>query len=163
MIKTALQRRRARTIALLLNLHAWQMLYAGIRPMATRFLTLPQLKTLLKAGLTITLDCSEAITLIFRLAGFQDPNGCGYNGTGYTGTMLEHLRHFSDWSQVHVGTIIVIGGGTGEHAVMVTKPNGDNPMVFTHGSHAKAAIWDFKTEMTYHVGQPYTLLAVDNL
>jgi hypothetical protein len=163
MIRTALQRRRARTIAQLLNLYAWAVLYLEKRPMVTRFLTLPQLEAALKAGHTITMDCSEAVTLIFRLAGFKDPNGKGYNGEGYTGDMLDHLRHFDNWSKVHVGTLIVIGGGTGEHVVMVTHPNGDNPEVFSHGSHAHLAIWGFRTEMTYHPGQPYTLLAVDNL
>jgi hypothetical protein len=34
------------------------------------------------------LDCSSACTWYRWVAGLSDPNGFGYNGTGYTGTML---------------------------------------------------------------------------
>jgi hypothetical protein len=163
MVKTALQRRRAKALMKLLNLYAWSVLYAQIRPMQTASLTLKALRKLLKLGHTITMDCSEAVYLILRLAGFNVRKAGYIAGTGYTGTLLAFLRHFTDWNQVHVGTIIVIGYGTGDHAVMVYKPNGDNPLVYTHGSHARSAIWSFQEEMTYHPGQPYTLLAVDNL
>lgn len=163
MIKTALQRRRARTIAQLLNLHAWQLLWAEVRPMQTRSLTLAALKKLLGLGKDLTMDCSESVTLIFRLAGFGDPNGLGYNGQGFTGTMLEHLPTFTDWSQVHVGTLIVFGEGNGTHVVMVVKPNGTNPLVFSHGSHARAAIWSMDVERQYHQGEIERLLAVSAL
>lgn len=163
MIKTALQRRKAKTIATLLNQYSWSVLYAEIRPMATRSLTLKALQTALKLGHTITMDCSEAVTLIFRLAGFKDPNGLGYDGQGYTGTLL-HLPHFTDYKQAHVGTLIVFEEGPGPaHVVMVVKPNGTNPMVYTHGSHARSAIWDLNTERAYHPGQKVTLCAVAGL
>lgn len=162
-VKTGPQRQRAKTIAQLLNRYAWQCLYAQVRPMQTRSLTLKSLTSLLENGKDIEMDCSEAVTLIFRLAGFQDPNGLGYNGQGYTGTMLQHLPHFTDWAQVHVGTLIVFGAGTGTHVVMVVKPNGQNPLVYSHGSHARGAIWDLNTERQYHQGEPITLLAVAGL
>lgn len=162
-MRSILKRRRAKTVAYLLNRYAWLFLYAQIRPMPTRSLTLKTLTAILKAGRTITDDCSGAVTLIFRLAGFNDPNGLGYNGDGYTGDMLAHLRHFTDWNQVHVGTLIVYGYGTGTHVVMVVKPDGDNPLVFTHGSHAHSTIWRLAQEDLYHVGEPKTLLAVDTL
>lgn len=163
MIKTAWQRQRAKMIANLLNLYAWSVLYAEVRPMQTRSLTMAALRKLLKLGHTITMDCSEAVTLIFRLAGFADPNGLHYSGDGNTGTMLAHLRHFTDWGEAHTGTLIVFGAGTGDHVVMVIKPNGNNPTVYTHGMHARSAIWTLNEERAYHVGQPETLLAVDNL
>lgn len=163
MIKTALQRRKAKTIMAMLNRYAWSVEYAQIRPMQTASLTLKALQTLLKLGKTITMDCSEAVYLILRLAGFNVQKAGYIAGTGYTGTLLAKLRHFDDWAQVHVGTVIVIGHGTGDHAVMVYEPDGDNPWVYSHGSHARSAIWRWSTEMTYHVGQPYQLLAVDNL
>lgn len=36
------------------------------------------------------LDCSSACTWYRWVAGLSDPNGFGYNGYGFTGTMLEH-------------------------------------------------------------------------
>ena len=36
------------------------------------------------------MDCSQFATWCFKSAGAADPNGLGYNGAGYTGTMLNH-------------------------------------------------------------------------
>jgi cell wall-associated NlpC family hydrolase len=36
----------------------------------------------------LRLDCSEFVTLVYKAAGVVDPNGRGYNGTGYTGTLV---------------------------------------------------------------------------
>lgn len=33
------------------------------------------------------LDCSSSVTLIYKAAGLPDPNGRGYDGQGYTGTL----------------------------------------------------------------------------
>lgn len=38
------------------------------------------------------LDCSSAVTEIFRESGRPDPNGLGYNGYGFTGTLWNHGR-----------------------------------------------------------------------
>lgn len=163
MIKTAAQRRKAKTIMALLNQYSWSVEYAEVRPMATRSLTLKALQTLLKLGKTITCDCSEAITLICRLSGFTDPNRESYNGYGNT-TSLLNLPHFTDYKEVHVGTIIVFPEGPGPaHAVMVYEPNGTNPLVYTHGSHARSAIWSLETEKSYHLGQQVILCAVAGL
>lgn len=163
MIKTALQRRKAKTIMKLLNLYAWSVDYAEIRPMATRHLTLAALLTLLKLGKTITMDCSEAVYLILRLAGFTLPYSVIQLGEGNTTTLLT-LPHFTDWKEVHVCTVIVFPEGPGPaHAVMVYEPNGTNPLVYTHGSHARSAIWSLETEKTYHPGQEPVLCAVAGL
>lgn len=37
-------------------------------------------------------DCSAAATWAYFVAGAPDPNGAGYNGTGYTGTLARHGR-----------------------------------------------------------------------
>lgn len=160
---TQTQRNQLVNIANMLNHYAPQVLYAEVRPMSTRDLTLSQLRCRFISGGTITCDCSESVTLMFRLAGLKDPNGLNYDGYGYTGDMLDHLPHFTDWEEVHEGTLIVFGAGTGTHVVMVTRPNGQNPMVYSHGSHANSAIWDLDTERTYHPGEPMTLLAIADL
>lgn len=160
---TQTQRNHLVRLANLLNKYAAQVDYAEVRPMSTRSLTQTQLTCRLQTGGHITCDCSESVTLMFRLAGLHDPNGLQYDGYGYTGTMLDHLPHFTDWERAHEGTLIVFGAGTGTHVVMVTRPNGDNPEVYSHGSHANSAIWPFATERTYHEGEPITLLAIEDL
>lgn len=160
---TERQRDKMVWIAQYLNAHAELCHYAEIRPMTTRGLTLGSMEEAFKRGVHITMDCSESVTLICRLAGLQDPNGEGYDGYGYTGTMLAHLKHFTDWNEVHKGTLIVFGAGTGTHVVMVVQPNGENPLVYSHGSYASHAIWDLNTERTYHEGEPLTLLAIEDL
>lgn len=161
---TATQRRHEVTIAKLLNRYAEQVLWAEVRPMSTRFMTLAELMLRLEAGRQITMDCDESCTLIARLASLKDPNGQNYDGEGSTGALLTHLPHFSDWSKVHPGTLIVLGAYPGIHAVMVLSPAGRNPIVYSHGSHARAAIWDLATELTYHPpGILVTLLEIADL
>ena len=38
----------------------------------------------------INADCSAFVTWCYWIAGADDPNGLGYNHTGYTGTLLSH-------------------------------------------------------------------------
>lgn len=160
---TELQRDHAIGLCYVLNQYALDVDYEQVRPMQTRNLTEPELYRDLEAGKPVTMDCSESCTLIARLAGWRDPNGLLYDGYGYTGTMLSHLPHFTNWSEVHKGTLIVFGSYPGTHVVMCVEPNGDNPLVYSHGSHVNHAIWSFKTEVTYHPDQPITLLAVEGL
>lgn len=160
---TQTQRNHLVRLAQLLNHYAPDVDYAQVRPMRTRGLTQSRLTTDLQHSIPVTMDCSESVTLMFRLAGLQDPNGLQYDGYGYTGTMLDHLPHFTDYGELHKGSLIVYGGGTGEHVVMVTAPNGANPDVYSHGSHAPHAIWSLETENQYHPGQPRTLLAIEDL
>jgi hypothetical protein len=81
----------------------------------------------------VTMDCSESVTLLCRLAGLQDPNGFHYDCTGYTGTLLHHLPHYSSPLAAKVGALVVFGPGSGHHVCMVRTP-GDDPMLFSHGS-----------------------------
>ena len=160
---TQTQRGHLVRLANLLDEHANLVKYAEVRPMSTARLTETQLRCRFTVGNTITCDCSESVTLMFRLAGLNDPNGLGYDGEGYTGTMLHHLPHFTDWQEVHEGTLIVFGEYPGTHVVMVTAPNGENPLVYSHGSYSDHAIWDLNTERRYHLGEPLTLLAIADL
>jgi hypothetical protein len=40
-------------------------------------------------------DCSGFATLMVKWSGAGDPNGSGFNGQGYTGTMLGHCEHIT--------------------------------------------------------------------
>ena len=41
--------------------------------------------------LPLATDCSGFVTLCYKWAGAPDPNGRGYDGYGYTGTLLQHM------------------------------------------------------------------------
>ncbi len=49
--------------------------------------------------LPFTTDCSGFVTMLARWAGLPDPNGLGYSGSGYTGTLLTHLLPIPSSSQ----------------------------------------------------------------
>lgn len=85
----------------------------------------------LKAGLPLTTDCSGFVTLCYRLAGAPDPNGLGYNGSGYTGTLLSHGQHIP-LAFVQPGDVVVYGPGTGWHTALVVKA-GSDPLTVSHG------------------------------
>ena len=76
-------------------------------------------------------DCSGSITGIFYSVGAPDPNGLNYNGQGYTGTMLNHLKRIPR-SQLRRGDLVVFGPGTGHHVCLVIK-GGADPVLFSHG------------------------------
>jgi cell wall-associated NlpC family hydrolase len=61
--------------------------YAQVRPMAS---------SLLDAEAYTTTDCSSFVTLCYKAAGARDPNGRDYDGTGYTGTLVEQGRWVDD-------------------------------------------------------------------
>lgn len=107
--------------------------YKQVRPMTTRRFLEQQLADQFKAKKTISMDCSESVTLLCRLAGLADPNGSDYNGYGFTGTMLANLKHYSDPTLADVGAIVVFGPGDGDHACMVRK-HGTDPLLFSHGT-----------------------------
>ena len=62
-------------------------------------------------------DCSGFVTDCYKWAGAPDPNGYGYNGQGYTGTLLNHMRQIMR-SQLRIADLIVYGYFPGEHVVM---------------------------------------------
>src|ERR671937_861159 len=70
--------------------------YAPVRPIPLRR-TLP-----------LTTDCSGFVTLCYYLAGAPDPNGLGYSGEGWTGTLLRHLPHIGH-AAARPGDVVVWG------------------------------------------------------
>lgn len=77
----------------------------------------------------IRTDCSGSVTIDYELGGGPDPNGLGFNGEGYTGTMIYHgarvtVPRMSDL--VFYGNQ---GGGIPEHVVIA----GGNGLCVTFG------------------------------
>jgi cell wall-associated NlpC family hydrolase len=79
--------------------------------------------------LPLTTDCSGFVTICFFLAGAPDPNGLGYSGQGYTGTLLEHLV---STGELKTGDLVVWGAYPGRHCAIVLEP-GEDPLLASHG------------------------------
>jgi cell wall-associated NlpC family hydrolase len=79
--------------------------------------------------LPLTTDCSGFVTLCYFLAGAPDPNGLGYSGEGWTGTLL---RHLVPTDELRAGDVVVWGGYPGRHCAIVLEP-GDDPLMCSHG------------------------------
>lgn len=137
--------------------------YVQRRPMQLTRLSFAEVERILRSGGRITGDCSESVTALFKWAGCKDPNGNNYNGSGFTGTMLAHLPHYSDPARAHVGALCVWGGGSGEHVAMVIQRNGSNPIMFSHGGTIGPLRISLDVESSFHRGVPRTFLDVGHL
>ena len=76
-------------------------------------------------------DCSAFVTYCYSWAGAPDPNGQGYNGQGYTGTLLSHGTSITK-AQAVPGDVIVYGKGTGDHTALIVEA-GNDPMTVSMG------------------------------
>ena len=81
--------------------------------------------------LPLTTDCSGFVTLCYYLAGAPDPNGLGYSGQGYTGTLLDHLDPIGP-AGARRGDVVVWGAYPGRHCAIVLEA-GDDPLLASHG------------------------------
>jgi cell wall-associated NlpC family hydrolase len=79
----------------------------------------------------LRLDCSGFVTLCYAWAGAPDPNGLDYDGQGYTGTLLAHLRPVP-LDGVQRGDLVVWGRPPGVHTALVLEP-GRDPLLCSHG------------------------------
>jgi cell wall-associated NlpC family hydrolase len=79
--------------------------------------------------LPLTTDCSGFVTLCYFLASAPDPNGLGYSGEGWTGTLLRHLE---PTDELRAGDVVVWGAYPGHHCAIVLEP-GDDPLMCSHG------------------------------
>jgi peptidoglycan hydrolase-like protein with peptidoglycan-binding domain len=73
-------------------------------------------------------DCSSFSTWTYWGAGVPDPNGLGYNGWGYTGTLAQHGNRTTN---PQPGDLALYGYGAPYHHVVVYIGNG---MCISHGS-----------------------------
>lgn len=158
---TALQRQHMAGLMRWLIVYEPQVHYGQVRPMRTVHLREQQLAAIFAAGQGVTLDCSETATLVCRLAGLADPNGRGYDGTGYTGTMLDYLPHYSEPEAAGVGALVVYGPGTGDHVSQVIEPGAD-PLLFSHGVERGPVAVRFSVQRKAH-RQPVTFLNIGKL
>jgi hypothetical protein len=79
--------------------------------------------------LPLTTDCSGFVTLCYYLAGAPDPNGLGYSGQGWTGTLLDHLPRVAE---PRPGDIVVFGAYPGKHCAIALEA-GPDPLLASHG------------------------------
>lgn len=159
------QRQHLHRLMRLLLDHEPAVHYAQVRPMRTATIhTEAQLAAALDSPAGVTADCSEIVTLLLRLAGCHDPNRRGYDGTGYTGTMLASLPHYTNPKGANTGALVVFGPRTGDHVAMVLEPDGKggNPHLFSHGAERGPLDVTLRTERKYH-RPPVTLLSIAGL
>jgi hypothetical protein len=138
--------------------------YGQVRPMPTRTIrTLVELHAKVETRAGITMDCSESVTLLCKLAGLSDPNGLRYDGAGNTETMLGHLSHYYSPRSAGVGALVVFGVGhlATEHVCMVRR-TGSDPLLFSHGQERGPFLIPLSVEKRYHVA-PYTFLSIAKL
>lgn len=86
--------------------------------------------------LPLYFDCSGAITDCYSWAKVgskrpPDPNDEGYNGLGYTGTLLNSMHHITA-EEIEPGDVGVYGLYPGKHAVLALT-HGPDPIVFSMG------------------------------
>jgi cell wall-associated NlpC family hydrolase len=118
--------------------------YAESRPMPLRR-TLP-----------LATDCSGFATLCYYLAGAPDPNGLGYIGQGYTGSLLRHLPHVAP-GRARPGDIVVWGAYPGHHCAVVLEA-GEDPLLASHGSERGPVELPLSEEQRWQDGRPATWL-----
>ena len=115
--------------------HEPQIHYGEIRPIP------------LGRALPLTTDCSGFVTVCYFLAGAPDPNGLGYCGEGWTGTLLRHLEHVPH-ADVRRGDLVVWGGYPGRHVAIVLEL-GEDPLLCSHGHERGPIAIRFSDESRY--------------
>jgi hypothetical protein len=101
-------------------------------------------------------DCSGFATDCYSWAGAPDPNGNGFDGYGFTGTILGHCRHVPR-AEAKPGDLVVFGGYPGTHVVILTEPGShSDPKCVSHGQEAGPIEVPLSVEIRAHAGQPLT-------
>ena len=107
----------------------------------------------------LTVDCSQAVTLIAHVAGARDLNGNGFTTDGYTGTLLGGCAHIAR-ERARCGDLRVFGAGTGHHVAMVITP-GTDPLLFSHGTErGPVEIFESREARTQPAGGTFLQLPV---
>lgn len=107
--------------------------YAQVRP-------IPHTKAALQR-LPFATDCSGFATMAYQWAGAEDPNGNGYNGAGYTGTLLQHgtqIAHSTPDGKFvgktpRPGDLIFFGDFPGHHVTIMEKTVRGAWLTISHG------------------------------
>lgn len=135
--------------------HEPEIHYAQVRPMP--------LKAWASHSLPLYTDCSGSTTCIYHAAGAPDPNGKGYSGAGFTGTILSSAHQHDlvvDRKQAQPGDLVVFGDAPGTHVVILMQPgSAADPMVFSHGQESGPKMYPLSVEQAAHKGQPLTWIS----
>lgn len=83
-------------------------------------------------------DCSGFVTDCYEWAGAKvDPNGLGFDGFGWTGTMLAHGQTIPLF-EAKPADLVIWGTYPGHHvAVIVDVTDKANPLIVSHGSESE--------------------------
>jgi Putative peptidoglycan binding domain/NlpC/P60 family len=81
-------------------------------------------------------DCSSFSTWCYYVAGITDPNGLGYNGLGYTGTLAQNGTRVTS---IQTGDLIFYGGGPPYTHVAIAV---SSTRVVSHGSESGPVLLD---------------------
>lgn len=80
----------------------------------------------------IDADCSSGVTYWYSWSWAPDPNGFNFNGSGYTGSLLEHGVEVTV-EHVQPGDAVIYGPGTGWHVGCVVEVHGRDILTVSHG------------------------------
>jgi hypothetical protein len=127
---------------------------------ATWALTGAQMRARLKQGKHLMMDCSQGIACVYKWSGLQNPSGdIAWPGT--TGTLLQHLPHFTNPAQAGVGGLVIYGPSTGEHGAIVYQA-GKDPLLWSHGFDGGPQLIRLSVQRTFH-HTPVTFLNVSGI
>jgi hypothetical protein len=126
--------------------HHQQINYAEIRP----YPLIPP------RTLPFTTDCSGFAEMMARWSGAADPSGAGFDGSGYTGSILDHSPHITA-AETQPGDFAVFGPYPGAHMVVLTESaaGGNGALCVSHGEQGDPVEVPLSEEI---VAQPITFL-----
>ena len=114
--------------------------------------------------LPITTDCSGFATMMAKWAGAPDPNGRGYDGSGFTGSLLSHLPHIGgqDAKRGDLVVLYKVDGdlADGDHVVILLQDvaGHPDPFVASHGREDGPSRQPLSLETSSFTGKPATFL-----
>ncbi len=97
--------------------------------------------------LPLDTDCSGFVTLCYAWSGAPDPNGLDFDGYGYTGTLLKHMRHIRR-SSAREADLVVWGRYPGHHVALVVEAAAD-PLLCSHGAERGPVEVSFSAESRF--------------
>ena len=110
--------------------------------------------------LPLSTDCSGFVTLCYQWGGAADPNGQGFSGYGYTGTILDHCTAIDPGSAA-VGDLVVLDEGDRQHVVVLVG-DGSDPAVVSHGGEYGPILTTLHKEIAAH-GPPVRFVTCPDL
>lgn len=103
-------------------------------------------------------DCSSHFTTICSWAGCPDPNGHGYGGVMFTGTIKAWLPALARVEDLLPADPVVYGPGSGQHVAFVVRDAGtSDPLMCSHGQQAGPLLVRHSVERDAHF-LPFTPL-----